>query len=605
MVKVSIISLIYRSSKLADWVYESICEFTPMLKTGEAEFFFVANDPTDELVNHLVKKKYPLIVNRNEKLTEEELFAQGYGSPEYICRVYKGYNQGILHAKGTQIVLINSDNYFSPDWLENLLKYSDYKSIVTSTLVEPGHSKFSIFPGALHASFGNNPDNFEKEKFLNYADKVRTTGIKIGGAYMPCLFYKDIALYVGLYPNGNIAGKSYDEIIQYGDEKFYEKLWKIGISHITSKDSIVYHLKEGERDDIIEDRDTNPIDLESIEVCKTFAEIPYTNFSNLNVTLQPSLEHSEIMRKMSPKVTIILTFFENVEGLLKSLDSVLKQTFKNIEIILVNDATTEDMTIVNRVVRSDNRMVIINMEKRYGLYYCKNIGLEKSAGDYITFLNCGDILLDNKIETQLNFMKSNDVMISKMSYIKIIDDQKILVNKEIVDINALEDILLFDAVNLSTLMMRKSLFSNQKLMFIENNSKVEDLYFIIKLLSNNLIYNIDAPLTIVDHHNINDLNDLKIIKNKLKDILNYMLNDTDFKEQSSEIYNLCTTFIVAACNPNKKFSLNKCQDCDIILNSRLWRITEPFRKAKKLAKLVKIYGPVVVLKNIIKKIRHK
>lgn len=147
MLKLSIICLVYKSTKLADWVWESAHKYTPMLQSGEADFLFVANDPEDYVVAHLIKKGYPFIINRNRRYTEEELFAMGYGVPEYINRVYKGYNQGILHAKGERIVLVNSDNFFSPDWLENLVKYSEFKKVITSQLVERKHERYTeVFP---------------------------------------------------------------------------------------------------------------------------------------------------------------------------------------------------------------------------------------------------------------------------------------------------------------------------------------------------------------------------------------------------------------------------------------------------------------------------
>ena len=181
MVKISIICLIYKSTKLADWVYESLMEFTPMLKNNEAEFFFVANDPTDEVIAHLIEKNYPFIINENKVLSEEELFSQGYGAPEYIVRVYKGYNQGILHAKGERVVLINSDNYFSPDWLENLIKYSEFKNVVSSQIVEPKNEYGGFYHAALVAEFGHTTEDFEKENFLQYAIKNKKTGLKRGG----------------------------------------------------------------------------------------------------------------------------------------------------------------------------------------------------------------------------------------------------------------------------------------------------------------------------------------------------------------------------------------------------------------------------------------
>jgi len=249
MVRVSIISLIYRSPKLADWVYQSVHKFTPMIDRGEAEFFFVANDPTQALLAHLEDRAYPHIVNWNERYTDEELFALGYALPEYMSRVYRGYNEGIRAAKGDYVVLINSDNYFSPDWLENLLKYSDRGRIITSTLIERDHPRFPLFPSAIHGEFGSSAETFDEPGFLAFVSRTSKTGLDVGGAYMPCLIHRDVAIEAGLYPCGNVAADTFGDVARYGDEAFYDMLASLGVEHHTALDSLVYHLKEGERDD--------------------------------------------------------------------------------------------------------------------------------------------------------------------------------------------------------------------------------------------------------------------------------------------------------------------------------------------------------------------
>ncbi len=249
MVTVSIASLIYKSKRYADWVHDSIHEFTPHLKRGEAEFFFVANDPTEDLLAHLQEKGYRHYVNRNPRKTEEELFKMGYGAPEYIHRVYRGWNKAIELATGEVVVLLNSDNYVSPDWLENLLKYLSSKTVVCSKLVERMHPDHTVFSGAYHCEFGSHPDNFDREAFLDFCEYVKTTGLQLGGAYMPCAFYKRFAIEAGLYPEGNIAGESFNDVVDYGDVAFFEKLSRAGVRHVTAMDSIVYHTKEGEMDE--------------------------------------------------------------------------------------------------------------------------------------------------------------------------------------------------------------------------------------------------------------------------------------------------------------------------------------------------------------------
>jgi hypothetical protein len=236
-----------------------------MLVTGEAEFFFIANDPTEELLRHLQERKYPFFLNRNKKKTDEELFRRGYGTPEYVHRVYRGFNVGIEKSRGEIVVLLNSDNCASPDWLENLLKYLGPDMIVTSQLAERSHPKHGVFPGAYHCEFGNHPGNFNEPEFLAFVERFKLTGLIEGGAYMPCAVYVENAVKVGLYPEGNIAGKSFDDIVEYGDERFFHNLSDAGITHVTALDSIVYHFKEGEIDDSATGADETPIVLQSIK----------------------------------------------------------------------------------------------------------------------------------------------------------------------------------------------------------------------------------------------------------------------------------------------------------------------------------------------------
>ncbi len=291
--KITIICLIYKSVKLLDAVYESALKYTPMLKTGEAEFLFVANDPTDAVIKHLVDKKYNFIINQNEHFREEELFKKGYGVPEYISRVYKGYNQGILNAKGDIIVLINSDNFFSPDWLENLLKYKSYDKVLSSQIVERNHEKFGVFPGAIEHYFGSCVENYEEENFINFVKSRKETGLKENGAYMPCLMYRDIALLAGLYPEGNVAVLKKEKISRYGDEFFYDKLNKLNVKHYTVKESLVYHLKEGEREEI----NTSSKVLSEEEKEVLLEKYQQKKYGDLTFNVKDSIVYNELCQK--------------------------------------------------------------------------------------------------------------------------------------------------------------------------------------------------------------------------------------------------------------------------------------------------------------------
>lgn len=296
MVDVSIVSLIYRSSVLADWVYESARKYTPMLTSGRAEFLFVANDPTDDLVQHLRDKAYPYYVNVNKAYSDHELFSLGYGCPEYMSRVYRGYNEGILRARGEIVVLVNSDNFFSPDWLENLLKYVNRNLVVSSRIIEPRHRIHGVFEGAIHMEFGNSPASFNEREFIDYVDQNRMSGLTIGGAYMPCALYKDTAIIAGLYPQGNLATQSFDKVDEYGDIKFFKRLASLGVQHVTSLDSLVYHLKEGEKDDAEVQESTHGLLAEvssSLTEVRRYDEAP--GLVTITPAIQPTPEHQRII----------------------------------------------------------------------------------------------------------------------------------------------------------------------------------------------------------------------------------------------------------------------------------------------------------------------
>ena len=100
-------------------------------------------------------------------------------------------------------MLINSDNFFSPDWLENLLKYSDRSRVISSTLVERHHPNVLGVPRARSmAEFGGTAETpIDEAGFLAFVEgQVKKTGLEMGGAYMPTLFHRDIAIEAGHVP---------------------------------------------------------------------------------------------------------------------------------------------------------------------------------------------------------------------------------------------------------------------------------------------------------------------------------------------------------------------------------------------------------------------
>lgn len=247
--------LIYQSRVYGEAVKASLFKHTPHLRDGRAQLLFIGNDPTREVMKWLEHCGVLHDIQLNPKRSEAELFAMGFGKPEYIHRVYRGWNAAVNKAiahGADQIVLVNSDMMFSPGWLEALLEADDGTTLPVSQLVEPGHPQHEVFPGALKANFGRHPKVFREEEWLTYAADLLASGrsgLAEGGPYQPCLLRREWVERWGVFPEGNLAGGSFDEVKAYGDEAYFARLAEAGIRHRTVKHSLVYHIKEGEQDE--------------------------------------------------------------------------------------------------------------------------------------------------------------------------------------------------------------------------------------------------------------------------------------------------------------------------------------------------------------------
>lgn len=102
---------------------------------------------------------------------------------------------------------------------------------------------------------------------------------------------------------------------------------------------------------------------------------------------------------MTEKITVIVPVY-NVENYLdKCLDSVIKQTYKNIEIIVVNDGSTDNSgEICQEYAQKDNRIVYIE-QGNAGLSAARNTGLDNMSGDYVTFVDSDDWIEQDYLET--------------------------------------------------------------------------------------------------------------------------------------------------------------------------------------------------------------
>ncbi|HBX1749785.1 TPA: glycosyltransferase, partial [Klebsiella pneumoniae] len=102
---------------------------------------------------------------------------------------------------------------------------------------------------------------------------------------------------------------------------------------------------------------------------------------------------------MKELVTVYIPTFNRVELLERAVNSVLRQTYENIEVIIVDDASTDDThNYLELISRKDNRVKYFIKQERSGACISRNIAIQNATGKYITGLDDDDYFLDTRIE---------------------------------------------------------------------------------------------------------------------------------------------------------------------------------------------------------------
>lgn len=126
---------------------------------------------------------------------------------------------------------------------------------------------------------------------------------------------------------------------------------------------------------------------------------------------------------MDDLVSIITPAYNAEKYILDTINSVKSQEYKNWEMIIVDDASTDRTTqLVSSEIEKDNRIRLIKLEKNKGVANARNVAITNSNGRFISFLDSDDLWDKNKLELQIVFMLENDIGFSYTNY-SIFDDR--------------------------------------------------------------------------------------------------------------------------------------------------------------------------------------
>ena len=110
---------------------------------------------------------------------------------------------------------------------------------------------------------------------------------------------------------------------------------------------------------------------------------------------------------LNSKISIVIPTYNRVDFLPKAIQSVLNQTYRNWEMIIVDDGSTDNTEEIVKGYK-ESRIQYIVHKYNLGLSAARNTGIKKSRGEYIAFLDSDDEWFPEKISCQMNIFQKED-----------------------------------------------------------------------------------------------------------------------------------------------------------------------------------------------------
>lgn len=263
-----------------------------------------------------------------------------------------------------------------------------------------------------------------------------------------------------------------------------------------------------------------------------------------------------------PTISVLMSVYNAEKYLDEAIQSILSQTYKKFEFIIINDGSTDQsLEIIKKYKDKDERVILISRENK-GLIASLNEGITKARGKYIARMDADDISLPFRIEKQLQVMEHDKNIVVCGSWINIFGES---INEKVAryfehDKQIKANLLVSCCFAHPSVMIRKNAFTNNNILYDERFKNAEDYYLWTQFAKVGKFYNI--PEVLLNYRfletSITRLSDKDYSKryNILKDIFKEALKavDLNISEEDMKIH-----FIISdnARTKNNKIELKR------------------------------------------------
>lgn len=278
-----------------------------------------------------------------------------------------------------------------------------------------------------------------------------------------------------------------------------------------------------------------------------------------------------------PKVSVIIPTYNREQFIVETINSVLNQTYKDFEIIVVDDGSTDNTK--SKLEQFKSKIKLIE-QKNSERAIARNNGVKNSTGQYVAFLDSDDIWIKNKLEKQVEILNSKpEVILTYGQCLRINEDgRKIKTAKRQLrgfSGNVYERLLMRNFVVSPTPMIKREFFEKTS-GFQTKYIPYEDWEFWIRFSLLGKFHFIDKPLA---YYRIHSTQSVKLVQaEKIEEVTSLLLNDSfklkedinGIKNKSLSIANLrfCYWYLLANQHEKAKERLEVAKDLNpsIFLN---------------------------------------
>lgn len=484
-----------------------------------------------------------IVVNDGSKDNgKTEAIALSYGNKiRYFYKENGGcgsaLNYGIKNMKGKYFSWLSHDDLYHPNKIEHqvsILNKLDNKN----TIIYGG---YELIDGNGNFLYYIRPDSVLTVDKLNISLLPLLRGLIHGCSLLiPVKYFHEVDMFDETLPSTQdydlwfkifrVASIHFDKLIliksrfhsEQGSKKIsahneeYNVLWSSFLQNLTAEEMI--------------EMEGSPY-LFLIRTANFLSNTPYKKAHALANNMAKQI-------LQDAKVSVIIPVYNRINWTIQSIESVLNQTHENFEVIVIDDGSTEDMSELIKICKKDKRIQYFH-KKNEGAASARNLGIKKSSGKYIAFLDSDDLFFHNKLELQLKFMEENNFIFSHTSYQRIDEEGKYLesINSGSFSGNVFPKIIQTCPIAMPTVMGTLALF--QENLFPENIRIGEDCCLWISIASKSLLGGINKELSKVRIRGDNTtfMNPNKYSQG-LINITSYVLNNAYFSKFSPFTINL-------------------------------------------------------------------